>query len=143
MSMTSQTTGYTTEMRGASTSQSASMRNARSSSTLDVSTEPSAPAASTSQCCKAATTCPPSRTDEDRVYKRPRQISPTSDPLRYSASPTGHGNTMNTTLPRPHSSAIRDMSPPIDRRVPPINSAECCLGIVACDERGEIVGWTT
>jgi hypothetical protein len=39
----------------------------------------------------------------------------------------------------------RDDSPPAgrDRRVPPINGADCCLGVVECDERGEIVGWTT
>jgi hypothetical protein len=39
----------------------------------------------------------------------------------------------------------REDSPPAgrDRRVPPMNGADCCLGVVECDERGEIVGWTT
>lgn len=116
---------------------------------LEVNVEPSESAASTSDCCKRPAAEPTSSIpiaindrDADRMGKRQRQAPPTPDPLnQYSVSPGA--NMMTRTIPRPSPSAIRDMSPPIDRRVPPINSAECCLGIVACDERGEIVGWNS
>jgi hypothetical protein len=113
---------------------------------LEVSIEPSNTAASTSKCCKRPPTAPPpsavlNNYDTDHMSKRQR---PTSiEPLRTYQSGSPMTEASSTPVPRRPSSAIRDMSPPVDRRVPPINSADCCLGIVACDEQGEIVGWTS
>jgi hypothetical protein len=114
---------------------------------LEVSVEPSSTAASGSKCCKRPTNCPPPSDndagDADRISKRQRQASSSLEPLRTYQSGSPMTEISSTPVPRRPSSSIRDMSPPVDRRVPPINSADCCLGIVACDERGEIVGWTS
>lgn len=117
---------------------------------LEVSIEPSQTVAST-KCCKRPTTDAPipvpvnhyDNYDNDRISKRQRQASTSTEPLRTFQSGSPMTEISSTPISRRPSSAIRDMSPPVDRRVPPINSAECCLGIVACDERGEIVGWTS
>jgi hypothetical protein len=111
---------------------------------LEVNIEQTNTAASTSKCCKRPTDCPPpSDNDADRISKRQRQASSSLEPLRTYQSGSPMTEISSTPVPRRPSSAILDMSPPVDRRVPPINSADCCLGIVACDERGEIVGWTS
>jgi hypothetical protein len=110
---------------------------------LEVNIEPEVPVASSSKCCKRPTDCPPSDNDADRISKRQRQASSSLEPLRTYQSGSPMTEISSTPVHRRPSSSIRDMSPPVDRRVPPINSADCCLGIVACDERGEIVGWTS
>jgi hypothetical protein len=113
---------------------------------LEVSVERSGTVASTSKCCKRPNTGPQvGNYDIDRARKRQRQPSDTHEQSRtyQSQSESPMGEASASTMPKRRSSAIRDMSPPVDRRVPPINSAECCLGIVACDEQGEIVGWTS
>jgi len=117
----------------------------------EVSIEPSSAIAGTSKCCKRPTTDAPKPVpsnhydnyDIDRISKRQRQASTSTEPLRTFQSASPLTEISSTPISRRPSSAIREMSPPVDRRVPPINSAECCLGIVACDERGEIVGWTS
>jgi len=114
---------------------------------LKVSIEPEVPIASSSKCCKRPPTSDPSahivNHNSDHMRKRLRQASTSTEPLRTYQSGSPMTEASSTPVPRRPSSAIRDMSPPVDRRVPPINSADCCLGIVACDERGEIVGWTS
>ena len=115
---------------------------------LEVSIEPINSVASSSKCCKRPPTDPSPSTqidayNPDHMSKRQRQSSTSIEPLRTFQSNSPMTEASSTPVPRRPSSAIRDMSPPVDRRVPPINSADCCLGIVACDERGEIVGWTS
>jgi len=124
--------------------------NSQTQTSIEVSVEPSQTVAST-KCCKRPATdaATPVHSDNynnydiDRISKRQRQASTSTEPLRTRQSGSPLTEISSTPIPRRPSSAIRDMSPPVDRSVPPINSAECCLGIVACDERGEIVGWTS
>jgi hypothetical protein len=118
---------------------------------LEVNIEPSSTVASSAKCCKRSTACPPPSAqidnyDTDRISKRQRQSSLSIEASGtfntfQSGSPTGEAS--SSMMYRRPSSTIRDMSPPVDRMVPPINGADCCLGIVACDEQGEIVGWTS
>jgi len=102
---------------------------------------------SSSSCCQGANNSSAS-SDPIRNYevensrKRPRDVTPITNSPNL-IRPVPRKENIQIPIPRPPSSATRDMSPPIDRRVPPINSADCCLGIVACDERGEIVGWSS
>ena len=125
--------------------------NNQINTSIEVSVDPSPTVASSSKCCKRPNTDAPTPVhsnnynnyDIDRMGKRQRQASTSTEPLRTRQSGSPLTEISSTPISRRPSSAIRDMSPPVDRRVPPINSAECCLGIVACDERGEIVGWTS
>jgi hypothetical protein len=122
--------------------------NNPTNTSLEVNIEQPNTAASTSKCCKRPPTDPPPSAqidnyDIDRISKRQRHASFSLEPKRTYQSGSPMTGISSTPVPRRPSSAIRDMSPPVDRRVPPINSADCCLGIVACDEQGEIVGWTS
>lgn len=149
MSMTSQNPYHTPDLPIASSSQPMFHSDVYGS----VNTAPPLNAGSmgnsaTSKCCKGATSCStPSVSlndnEDGRLNKRRRQVSPAIE--TFSPFTSGHTSASQRPTPihRASSSAIRDMSPPIDRKIPPMNSAECCLGIVACDERGEIVGWSS
>jgi len=122
-------------------------RNNQINTSLEVNVEQSSLVASSSKCCKRPTACPPPTAHiDDRTSKRQRNASPSIEPSDtlntfQSGSPTGEASSM--TMYRRPPSTTRDMSPPVDPMIPPINSADCCLGIVACDEQGEIVGWTS
>ena len=128
------------------------IQNSNSTNTsLEVTIEPSNTAASASKCCKRPTACPPppahidnyDHYDTDRMSKRQRHASPSIETLHTFQSGSPCGEASSSMMYRRPSSTTRDMSPPVDRMIPPINSADCCLGIVACDEQGEIVGWTS
>ena len=158
MSMTSQHAAQYSENPIASTSRMTIQQEYASRNTpFQFNGRPADP--STSSKCGAATTssskCCPGTNDSSapsdpiRNYegensrKRPRDITPITNSPNLIRPVPRRDNVQIPIIPRPPSSATRDMSPPIDRRVPPINSADCCLGIVACDERGEIVGWSS
>ena len=103
---------------------------------------------SSSKCCpgtndSSASSDPIRKNEGENSRKRPRDITPITNSPNLIRPVPRRDNVQIPIIPRPPSSATRDMSPPIDRRVPPINSADCCLGIVACDDRGEIVGWSS
>jgi hypothetical protein len=145
--MTGQSSDF--PLASSSRSRSSGQEDYRSSATpFAFNAQPAPTSASTSNCC--GTNSAPNRSttnpidDLARAQKRQRLPSPSTTRPVYPPpyGPPPPNGIENNTKPRP-SSFMRDMSPPIDRRVPPINSAECCLGIVACDERGEIVGWTS
>lgn len=119
----------------------------------EASVVPTAPSAGSSKCCKPSTTCsvpPAPRLDQydqsNQTQKRQRQDSPNrSEWMNTSQSQRQPTAGADFTMPARPSSSNRNFSPPIldNRGLPPLNGAECCLGIVACDEQGEILGWSS
>jgi len=98
------------------------------------------------KCCGGATTCAPApaqtsiptilepqapadRNDGIRSPKRGRFESPYRSTPTYSASVDGW-----------RASYQDNVSPEDEIQRSPINGAECCLGVVKCNERGEIIG---
>jgi len=117
----------------------------------EASIAPTAPAAGSSKCCKPSTTCsvptgprPDQYDQSNHTQKRQRQDSPNRSEWMNTSQrqPTAGAE---FTMPARPPSSNRNFSPPIldNRGLPPINGAECCLGIVACDEQGEILGWSS
>jgi hypothetical protein len=120
----------------------------------EITTTPAGPPSGTTKCCKPPSTrsVPPvpqqtqyEQPQSAHIQKRQRQGSPTMsewmDP-GHRQLPTGENE---FTMPERPISSNQNFSPSMmgGRGVPPINGAECCLGIVACDEQGEILGWSS
>jgi hypothetical protein len=119
-------------------------------------TAPAGPPSGPTKCCKPSTTrsvppVPPQphyeQSQSTHIQKRQRQGSQTMsewmDPGQRQL-PTGGNEFTMPNRDRPIS-VNQNFSPSMmgSRGVPPINGAECCLGIVACDEQGEILGWSS